>query len=55
MIFMWLFIHFQDIDECVEEIHQCSQVCHDTPGSYSCSCRPGYDLNSDGRYCDGRK
>ena len=43
-----------DIDECAERTHQCSQVCHDTPGSYSCSCRPGYDLNSDGRHCDGR-
>ncbi len=34
-------IIFLDIDECAEGGH-CSQVCHNTPGSYSCSCVPGY-------------
>ena len=49
-----IYLFQSDIDKCAERTHQCSQVCHDTPGSYSCSCRPGYDLNSDRRHCDGR-
>ena len=31
-----------DIDEC--ENYPCSQNCHNTLGSYTCSCRTGYSL-----------
>lgn len=33
---------FSDIDECVT--NPCSQVCSNTPGSYSCSCHAGFRL-----------
>ncbi|XP_068694609.1 uncharacterized protein [Montipora foliosa] len=29
----------------------CEQTCHNTPGSYSCSCVGGYQLNADGKTC----
>ncbi|XP_044165774.1 uncharacterized protein LOC114963363 [Acropora millepora] len=29
----------------------CEQVCHNTPGSYICSCVSGYQLASDGKSC----
>lgn len=35
-----------DIDECKEE-YPCSQLCHNTQGSYKCFCETGY-LSLDG-------
>ena len=43
-----------DIDECAEGLEQCAQGCHNTIGSYTCSCNASYVLNSDGRGCDGK-
>ena len=43
-----------DIDECREGTDQCAQNCHNTVGSYTCSCQTGYRLNPDGRRCDGK-
>ncbi|KAF8568165.1 hypothetical protein P879_02081 [Paragonimus westermani] len=43
-----------DIDECSatsDQRHQCSQICHNTPGSYYCACEAGYRLQSDNRTC----
>lgn len=31
----------------------CDQNCHNTAGSYTCSCNTGYTLDSDGFTCDG--
>ena len=31
----------------------CAQNCHNTVGSYNCSCYTGYRLNADGFACDG--
>lgn len=42
-----------DIDECSENRDNCGQLCQNTLGSYSCSCRTGYRLASDGAGCDG--
>lgn len=43
-----------DIDECDVDNGGCSQLClNDPPGSYSCSCRPGYSLEADGVTCTG--
>lgn len=41
-----------DIDECTEGTDQCAQNCHNTAGSYNCSCNIGYRLNKDGLGCD---
>ena len=43
-----------DINECAEGTHECEHNCHNTIGSYTCSCRTGYSLNADGRACDGK-
>ena len=41
-----------DIDECVGGLHSCSPdaYCHNTKGSYSCTCRPGF--TGSGRECE---
>ncbi|XP_044740790.1 very low-density lipoprotein receptor-like isoform X3 [Chrysoperla carnea] len=33
-----------DINECAVSNGNCSQICHDTPASYYCECKPGYKL-----------
>uniref|UniRef100_A0A8C7CN89 complement subcomponent C1r n=1 Tax=Oncorhynchus kisutch TaxID=8019 RepID=A0A8C7CN89_ONCKI len=51
--------HYQakDIDECSAPDPEdgsgplCSQICHNTLGSYMCSCRHGYELRPDQRTC----
>ena len=43
-----------DIDECTANTDRCAHTCVNTPGSYSCFCRPGYVLNSDGYNCNGK-
>ncbi|KAL0985107.1 hypothetical protein UPYG_G00152980 [Umbra pygmaea] len=51
--------HYQakDIDECSSPVSEdgsgpvCSQLCHNTLGSYMCSCRHGYELRPDQRTC----
>ncbi|XP_029878402.1 pro-epidermal growth factor isoform X4 [Aquila chrysaetos chrysaetos] len=41
-----------DIDECLEGgLGTCGQTCINVPGSYICSCRPGYILDIDKRSC----
>ncbi|CAH1256822.1 MEGF10 [Branchiostoma lanceolatum] len=43
-----------DVNECVENGGRgpCEQICTNTRGSYTCSCRDGYSLNDDGHACD---
>lgn len=36
--------HCTDIDECATELHNCEQVCINTPGSFRCECNKGYKL-----------
>ncbi|XP_038623874.1 complement C1r subcomponent [Tachyglossus aculeatus] len=48
--------YYQAVDrnECTEPDDagpRCKQLCHNTVGSYFCSCRPGYRLNSDRHSC----
>ncbi|XP_054681478.1 pro-epidermal growth factor isoform X3 [Grus americana] len=41
-----------DIDECLEGgLGTCGQTCINVPGSYICSCLPGYTLDVDKRSC----
>ena len=44
-----------DIDECANDFHKCEQNCHNTAGSYECSCSTGFNLNKDGFTCDSKK
>ncbi|KAJ8287792.1 hypothetical protein COCON_G00004510 [Conger conger] len=47
-----------DVDECAlpepddDSGPLCSQICHNTLGSYMCSCHHGYELRPDQRTCD---
>ena len=45
---------YSDIDECLSNNGGCHHNCHDSDGSYTCSCNDGYQLNSDGHTCEGR-
>lgn len=40
-----------DIDECAINEGGCSQQCINTPGSFTCTCTPGYQLGRDGHSC----
>ncbi|XP_075279669.1 cartilage acidic protein 1 isoform X3 [Opisthocomus hoazin] len=31
-----------DINECAQGLHNCSQLCTNTPGAHACRCRPGF-------------
>ena len=46
-----LYFCHTDINECSLGTHNCEQLCTNTPGSFTCSCRSGYTLNSDRRTC----
>ena len=47
--------HFVNIDynECSNINGGCEQNCHNTVGSFYCSCNSGYSISSDGRHCKG--
>ena len=45
---------FIDINECLQNNGGCSHNCHDTIGSYHCTCRDGYQLSSKKRSCDSK-
>lgn len=49
----WEYIIMVDIDECSEGASGCDQDCHNTQGSYVCSCRQGFILQQDGHTCKG--
>ena len=44
---------FTDINECAESNGGCSHNCNNTEGSFECSCRDGYILDSDRKNCLG--
>ena len=44
---------FIDIIECSTGVNQCEQICQNTNGSYTCACRGGFRLKSDGLQCEG--
>jgi hypothetical protein len=50
---IYKYIVILDIDEC-QGTSACSQLCQNTIGSYTCSCRPEYNLHSDGKSCIGK-
>ena len=42
-----------DINECMENNGNCSQLCNNTLGSYQCDCEGGYTLDTDQLTCNG--
>ena len=42
-----------DIDECTDGTAPCTMICHNTPGTFTCDCNPGYGLASDRFTCQG--
>ena len=47
-------LYSSDDDECATVSGGCDHVCSNTNGSFTCSCHPGYFLDSDGKTCRGR-
>ena len=48
-------LYFPDVDECQNSSSNiCEQLCVNFPASFFCDCRDGYELNADGRSCDGK-
>ena len=43
-----------DINECIEDISGCGQICKNTNGSFICDCYDKFDLESDGKSCTGK-
>lgn len=43
-----------DINECANGTHKCSQQCHNTVGSYKCSCDKNFVLDNNGQTCLGQ-
>ena len=53
---MWLWSSLSpiiDINECKTENGNCAQACHNTKGSYHCTCFAGYSLDTDQYNCSG--
>ena len=44
-------VRISDIDECMED--PCDHNCTNTDGSFTCSCNNGYELDENGRSCNG--
>ena len=42
-----------DTDECSDETDDCSQICTNTVGGFTCDCNTGFVLDSDGATCNG--
>ena len=42
-----------DINECLDDNGGCGQICTNTLGSHTCSCRNGYILLEDKASCTG--
>ena len=43
-----------DKNECLVSNGGCAQNCHNTIGSFTCSCNAGYALSSNGKGCNGK-
>ena len=50
---VWLYLTATDINECNSNNGGCAQNCHNTAGSYNCSCNNGYYLAGNGKNCNG--
>ena len=48
------FLLFPDVNECLGSTHGCRHICRNNVGSFTCSCRAGYTLDTDRKQCNGR-
>ena len=55
MLFKICYHFTTDIMECNNGLHNCSQVCIELQGDFSCACYGGYELLEDGVSCKGRR
>ena len=46
-------LFYIDIDECTTANGGCNHACHNTNGSYYCTCREGFFLAEDQKGCEG--
>ena len=46
-------VYSLDVNECAISNGGCAHKCHNTNGSYVCSCRSGYTLQTNGKTCIG--
>lgn len=44
-----------DINECLNGMASCHQVCVNDVGSYHCACFTGFELNADNTTCSGKR
>ena len=51
---LYMCVYVSDINECVENRDNCEQLCNNRAGDFTCSCRSGYQLDSDGHSCTGK-
>ncbi|XP_064618038.1 tolloid-like protein 1 isoform X2 [Liolophura sinensis] len=42
----------KEYDECKTDAHGCDHFCVNTLGSFTCQCKLGYELHSDGKKCE---
>lgn len=47
-------VFMQEVDECLYTNHGCEHECFNTLGSYQCGCYAGYELQADGKSCEGK-
>ena len=54
VFFLFFFFFIIDVDECTASSPMCHEnaFCKNTPGSYNCTCKPGY--YGDGKTCRGK-
>ena len=45
----------EDVNECASNNGNCSQMCINAVGSYTCSCTTGYALDVNGKMCNGKR
>lgn len=53
-IFLYLSFCVLEIHECNEMADNCEQICHNTNGSFHCSCQSGYTLSTNGHSCTSK-
>ena len=47
-------LDFEDVNECGTNNGNCSKMCINAVGSYTCACMTGYALDANGKICNGK-